>query len=475
MGLVDRLATLRPPVLSHALWQRRFNSSPDALGQALTMSGQTSTVVGVAPRDFRFPIDAQPVDLWLLLGSDQFNPALRERRDARMFEVIGRVRAGSTLEQAQAELDVIAAGLGRQFPSTNREVGVEVVSAREQTVGKHSNILLLVFGAVGCVLLIACVNVANLLLARIAGRLRELAVRTALGASRARLAGQLVLENLPLVLAGGVLGALVASWIVRAVVPLFPVDLPRASEIGIDLTSLAFITVVTGLTGIAVSLAPLAGASRLNVVAAFQENTPGVTGGRVRRFSGALVVGEIALAMILLTGAGLFVASFNRLNVPDPGYDPRNVLSFHVDFSAPRYLPLDAADAFQRLQAWLEAIPGVRAASAGLQLPDRGLPVLDEALPLVEVDGRPMRQPIGSARRSSEPSLDTFRPWAFPSWRAGTSATPTISKRRGSRSSTSRWRTCTFPTRIRSASVSCSTRGPSLAGGYTRSSVWPLT
>ncbi len=377
-------------VLSHALWQRRFNSAPDAIGQALTMSGQNYTIVGVASRDFRFPIDAQPVDLWLLLGSDQVNPALRERRDARMFEAIGRVRAGSTLEQAQAEMDGIAADLARQFPSTNREVGVEVVSAREQMVGKHSNILLLVFGAVGCVLLIACVNVANLLLARIVGRQRELVVRTALGASKVRLAGQLVLENLPLVLAGGVLGAIVANWTVRALVPLVPFDLPRAEEIGIDVVSFAFIVVITALSGMAISLAPLAGASRLNVAAAFQENTPGVTAGRVRRFSGVLVVGEIALAMILLAGAALFVTSFTRLTEPDPGFDPRNVLSFHVDFSSPKYSPLDAAEVFQRLQAQLEAIPGVRAASAGLQLPDRGLPVLDEALPLVEVEGRPI-------------------------------------------------------------------------------------
>jgi putative ABC transport system permease protein len=377
-------------VLSHTLWQRRFNGTPDVLGQTLTMSGQRHTVVGVLPVDFSFPIDAQPLDVWLLLGSDQFNPALRDRRDARMFEVLGRVRAGATLEQAQAEMDVVAADLGRQFPATNREVGVEVVSAREQMVGKHSSILLLMFAAVGCVLLIACVNVANLLLARVAGRQRELAVRTALGASRIRLAGQLVLENLPLVLAGGVLGAIAANWILRALVPLVPVDLPRAEEIGIDVVSFAFIVTVTALSGMTVSLAPLAGASRLNVTAAFQENTPGVTAGRIRRFSSVLVVGEIALAMILLAGAALFLASFTRLSQPDPGFDPRNVLSFHIDFSAPRYSPLDATEALQRLQGQLEAIPGVRAASAGLQLPDRGLPVLDEALPLVEVDGRPM-------------------------------------------------------------------------------------
>jgi hypothetical protein len=162
------------------------------------------------------------------------------------------------------------------------------------------------------------------------------------------------------------------------------------AKIGIDVANFAFIAAVTVLSGMAVSLAPLAGASRLSVVTAFQENTPGVTAGRVRRFSGVLVVGEIALATILLAAAALFLASFNRLSAPDPGFDARNVLTFHVDFAAPKYSLPEAAEAFQRLQVYLEAIPGVRVAGAGLQLPDRGLPLLDEALPLVEVEGRPI-------------------------------------------------------------------------------------
>ena len=395
LGTTTRVAGIGAPdrqvVLSHALWERRFNAEPGLVGQSITLSGQRHTVVGIMPADFRFPIDAQPSDLWFLLGRDQFNPALRERRDARMFEVIGRVREGSTIDQAQAEMNVIAATLGREFPATNGEVGVQVVSAKDQIAGRFSDVLLLLFAAVGCVLLIACVNVANLLLARAAGRQRELAVRTALGAGRMRLAGQLFLESLPLAVAGGVFGGLLASWGVRALVPLIPSDLPRAGEIGIDIASLAFIVLASGVTGIAVSLAPLVSATRVNLVAAFQEGTPAASVGRgARSLSHVLVVGEIALAMILLAGAALFLNSFTRLSEPDPGFDPRNVLSFHVDWSSPKYSPTQAAVTFRELQARLHAIPGVRAASVGLQLPDRGAPVVDEALPLVEVEGRPI-------------------------------------------------------------------------------------
>jgi putative ABC transport system permease protein len=288
-------------------------------------------------------------------------------------------------------MDIIAASLGRQYPNTNREVGVQIVPAKEQVTGTFSNVLLLVFAAVGCVLLIACVNVANLLLARATGRRQELAVRSALGASRPRLAGLLFLEGFPLSALGAVVGSVLAFWVLRALVPLIPADLPRAEDIRIDLGSLVFVVVVSVLTGLMVSVAPLVTASRVNLLASLQNSAPTVSSGRTaRRLSHLLVVGQIAVAMVLLTGAALFVNSLARLSEPDPGFDPDNVLSFRVEWPSPKYDAYDAVQQFRNLQTRLQAIPGVRAASVGLQLPDRGSPLLDEALPLVEVEGRPL-------------------------------------------------------------------------------------
>jgi putative ABC transport system permease protein len=381
----------RKVVLSHGLWQRRFGSDPNVLNRAITLSGQTYDIAAVMPADFQFPIQATPVDVWVMLASGQFNPALQQRRNARLIEVMGRLKPNVTLDQAQAEMDVIAANLRNRYPESNNNIGIRIVPGKEHIAGGVSRTLLILFGAVGCVLLIACVNVGNLLLARGAVRRREIAVRAALGAGRSRIARHLLTESLLLAAAGGIIGSLLAVWGVDALAGLVPGDLPRGNAITVDGRALGFTAMVSLLTGLLFGLAPAWHASKVDLVVSLHEAGRTASESRTgRRLRDLLVVAEIALALVLLAGAALFMNSFWRLNSTDPGFDPKNVLTFEVNWPSPKYSVPRGGQAFRELQTRLQAIPGVRAASVGMQLPERGAPILDRVLPSFEVEGRPV-------------------------------------------------------------------------------------
>ena len=381
----------RAVVLSHRFWAERYGSDPSIVGRGVTLSGNSYRVLGVMPQGFQFPIQTPSIDMWAALGPDQFADVPQMGRNARLMDAVGRLRDDVDIEEAQAELDVVAARLAQQYPASNSGIGLRVVSAAEHVVGRVSRPILILFAAVSCVLLIACVNVANLLLARASDRRREIALRSALGAGRARIVFQLVIESLVLAVIGGALGGVIAIWGVHALVALVPGDLPRADEIGIDGFVLGFTVLASLVTGLAFGVVPAWHASKVDLTVALQEGGRTLSEGtRAPRIRGVLVVAEIALAVILLTAATLFVTTFWRLQQPSQGYDARNVLTFDITWPWEKYSFEQAGAKFRELQTALQAVPGVRGAAAGMQLPDRGGLTTDAMFPYFEIEGRPV-------------------------------------------------------------------------------------
>jgi putative ABC transport system permease protein len=357
-------------VLSHGFWQRRFGADPSILGREVTLDDRRYTVVGVMGADFRHQ---GPPPLWVLIG--QF--AAREnwmQRDVRVAgNVVARLREGVTVEQARADMASVKEGLTRESPYTNAGHVVRVVSLHESVVGDSRAPMLLMFGAVGCVLLIACANVANLMLARATTRRREFAIRAALGASRRRLLRQLLAESLLLSALGGAAGLLLAWWGVDLLRAAEPPGLPRVEGAGLNLTVGLFACGVTLLSGLVFGLAPAWRASRGGPAEALKAGAPGAggaaAGGRLRA---ALVVTEIALAFVLLAGAGLLTRSLVRLLNADPGFDRSNVLTVPFTLPSQRYGAPEVKRFQRELLARVSALPGVRAASVSNSLPGLG-------------------------------------------------------------------------------------------------------
>ena len=368
-------------ILSHAVWEQRFGSDRSVIGRRITLDGTPREVIGVMPRGFVYPSDRQA---WLPIEYDE--ALVSTQRGAWFLGVIARLKPGVTPEQAAAEVETIGRNLARQYPDANAEIGMTAFPLLEDMVGDIRQSVLILLGAVGFVLLIACTNVANLLLARAAARGSELAVRTALGAGRGRLVRQLLTESVLLSLCGAAFGLLLAVWGVELLASMKPQGIPRLDNIRIDGTVILFTIGVGIITGLLFGLVPAFTATR-GLSATLKEGGRGaVTSRSGSRVRGALVVAELAIAVMLLAGAGLLMRSFVKLQAVDPGFKPDQALTFELTLPDPRYKEdAQRIGFFDELLPRLRALPGVRSASAVLGLPLSGLNLVIS----FEVAGRP--------------------------------------------------------------------------------------
>jgi predicted permease len=347
-------------LISADLWQRKFGAAPDVLGKSLTLDDKSYTIVGVLPASFTLYRGAEvyvPIGQWN-------NPALQNRRAALGLHGIGRLKSGVTLAQARADLDRVMRDLAAAYPDANRGNGASLIPLKERLVGNVGPILWTLLGAVGFVLAVACVNVSNLLLARASSRTREFAIRAALGAGHGRLLRQLLTESLLLALAGGGLGLWLAALGTQAALSVLPTALPRADEISLDGRVLLFTFAISLLAGILAGLAPALKSSQWRLSETLKEGGRGA-GGRRHRAQSVLVAVEMALALVLLIGAGLMIRSLSALWNVDPGFRPDKVLTFGLRFPpSMRTASPEAMRVFLRdLSDKLSSIPGVRAAS----------------------------------------------------------------------------------------------------------------
>jgi putative ABC transport system permease protein len=394
----------RVTILSHSLWQRRFNADPAIVGKAIRLSGDSYTVIGVMPAGFQFPI-INNAQIWQTIART-FRPGCQ--RGCATLRVIARLQPNVTPERARVELSALAGRLEQQFPESNKNVGVTLVPLHEFTVGNVRPALLALLLAVGFVLLIACVNVANLMLAKAAARGREIAIRAALGAGRWRIIRQLLCESLTLALIGGALGLLAAYWLVDLLKALSPDGTPRLDETRLDGRVLLFSLGVSALTGMLCGLAPALQASKNDLNLTLREagagNKASAGGGRTRS---ALVVAEIAIALTLLIGAGLLMRSFVRLQSVDPGFTPAGVLTARISLPVASYASSEkAAVFFNQLHERLQALPGVQSVAFGSSVPMTGVNT-DTSF---TIEGRPSPSPDQQpAAWTSAVSHDYFR------------------------------------------------------------------
>jgi len=362
----DKPGAVSVVLLSHNLWQTRFGGATNVLDESLTLDGRAYRVVGVMPAGFAFP---GRVDIWVPVGPFSDQPNWQERGNHPGLLGVARLKPGVTLEQARAGMDTIAARLEQQYPDSNKNCGIRIDGLLDNYVGDARRALWTVLGAVGLVLLIACANVANLLLARAAARQKEMAVRTALGAGRWRIIRQLLTESLMFSTVGGALGLLLAWGGVRLILALGRNAIPRSSEIGLDTGVLLFTVVVAVLTGILFGLAPAWQSSRPDVQGTLKDTARSTTGGRARLRQG-LVVAEVALTLVLLVGAGLLLRSFHRLQQVNPGFSHERVLSFRLDLPERKYeTPEQQILFFQGLLERLRALPGAQTVALASQIP----------------------------------------------------------------------------------------------------------
>lgn len=362
-------------LLSDGLWRRRFGADPGILNRKIILNGEPYMVIGILPPHFQFGREiGQMIDLWAPIA---FQPDLLTP-DSLTFEylfTVARLKPGVTIEQAQAEMDILAATLRQQyFSGADKSVwGLSLQYFRELVTGDIRPALWILLGAVALVLLIACVNVANLLLARAADRQKEIAIRTALGAGRWRIVRQLLTESLSLSLIGGVVGLLIASWGVSALVNLNEDRIPRAYEIGIDWWVLGYTLLASLATGILFGLAPALQISGADLHETLKEGGRIGTGAARGRVRSVLVVLEMAVALVLLIGSGLLIRSFWRLQQIDPGFDPQNTLTLNLSLPQPQYVDIGQRVMFyQQMLEKTRAIPGVVSAGAVMILPMSG-------------------------------------------------------------------------------------------------------
>ena len=359
-------------ILSHEFWEERFGAAPNILGRTLVLDNKSFTVVGVMPKDFEFPIQSERARLWTTFASEAQStdgkPPVTEERESRYLSVIARLKAGTSVPQAQAEMSAVAGRLEKHYPGPNTNTGVLVVPELEQLVGGSRTTLLVLLGAVVFVMLIACANVANLLLARARTRQKEIAIRAALGAGRQRLIRQLLTESVLLSILGGVLGLLFGTWGIHAILRFAP-HVARLNQVALDLRVLAFTSFVSLLTGLLFGLVPARQALRCDLTTPLKVAGPGPGAGARDPMRSVLVVSEVALASVLLVGAGLLIESLMRLLRVNPGFDASNVLTFRVDLPGPHYSAQRRIEFYRELLPDIQAVPGVQSASAIEPLP----------------------------------------------------------------------------------------------------------
>jgi putative ABC transport system permease protein len=372
-------------VLSNGFWQRRFGADPAVIGKTITLNRNSFTVVGVMPNNFKFPDPA--VELWVPFG---FSPAQKQDRAGKFLKVIARLKPNVNIEQARAAMSAIAGQLEQQYPATNAGWGVELAPLQENEVNQIRPALLLLLGAVGFVLLIACANVSNLLLARASARRKEMAIRGALGASRRRLVNQMLTESALLAMLGGGAGALLAVWGMDILVSLNPGNIPRLGDASIDGRVLGFTLALSVLTALIFGLVPALLASKPDLIEAIKETGQASSSRSGLKLHGLLVVSEIAVALVLLVGAGLMIRSFLRLHQVNPGFNTENALTMRIWLPASRYGSNEQQTAFfQQVIARLEGLPGVRSVGAIQDLPLKANRMVFK----LDIEGRAMPQP----------------------------------------------------------------------------------
>src|SRR5881398_331159 len=350
-------------IISHGLWKRRFGSDPAIVGKQVQMSSMPLTIIGVTPPGFEYPEQTQ---IWV---PSAVNLSL-EPRDNRVWSAIARLNPGVDLKQAQTRLSAINARLDKQFHETNKGWDVVLSTLQERLVREVKPSLLALLGAVGFVLLIACANVANLLLARSAARQNEIAIRAAMGASRGRVVRQMLTESILLSAIGGIAGLLLSVWLTDVLISIIPEGAPRLDQVGIDYRVLTFALGVSALTGILFGIVPALQASKLNVSSALKEGGRSGKGHRQTSARSLLLIGEVALSLMLLVGAGLLIKSFLRLQEVRPGFNAHNVLAAHLSLQGPKYQKNNSVvEFFRQLIERLEAEPGVQAVGGSVNLP----------------------------------------------------------------------------------------------------------
>ncbi len=371
----DQIGQEHVILLSYGLWQHRFNADRFVVGKHITADGRDFAVIGVMPPGFQFPGDtgtvlniftAPPAQVWVPLA---LTPQEWNARSSHYLEVIGRLRSGTTPDKAQAQMNSIEQELDREYPLEYIGSDIKLVPLHAQVVGSFRSALLVLFGAVAFVLLIACANVANLLLARATSRRREVAIRCALGATGARFIRQLVTESVTLATAGGILGVVLAFWALRLVTTLLPSNFPRTTEIHLNSSALLFTAVVSIATGVIFGLAPAFQSSKVRITESLKQRERGAEGFCRSRLRSALVISEIALALILLIGTGLLLRSFSHLQAVNPGFQPDHVLTLEISLPDARYPDPQKAAFFAPLLERVRLLPGVESVGAIGHLP----------------------------------------------------------------------------------------------------------
>jgi putative ABC transport system permease protein len=390
-------------IISNDFWKKQFGGEANVLGLTIELDRRKFTVIGVMPAGFQFPIQADPIDFYVTIAEDAANPdgnkPATEERGSHSLDAIARLKPGVTIEQAQADLATIAANLEKQHPDTNSYFGVAFRPLREELIGDVRPALYVLFGAVLCVLLIANANVANLLLARASVRGKEIALRAAVGASRARIIRQLLTESLLLAGLGGLFGLLIAQWGTEALIRTVPQNIPRISTIQLDAAVLVFTLVVSLATGVIFGLVPALQASHVDLNTALKTGTRTGTGGEHKhRLRNALVMAEVALALILLVCAGLLIQSFARLGRVSPGVQTERLLTARIQLPSVAYPKNENIIAFfDQFLPRIRALPGVESASTIVPLPLSGSNMVtsfdmeEHPLPDGQQNGAPVR------------------------------------------------------------------------------------